>query len=450
MQNAKSEFEFTSYQLHSDRKKIVFSYKVRLGNGMEETYEEHIVLNEPIREQIPALLLNNILFSLHLMLGVSYYKLHCAPLISILSGQLNPDQADFWNTVYIKGLGEFYFRNNLDFRDLIHFPYVQKTDIHALPYKVSDRSLLGIGGGKDSLVSYELLQKANKSFTPLVMQTNHSYPLIDGIITYLSVPVLKLQRNTDKKVFEKKKKVFNGHIPISAINAFLGIFSCLVYDYRNFIVSNERSANFGNLDYLGMEINHQWSKSLEFEQLFQKYIHSFVTPSITYFSLLRPLSELAIVKVFSSYKKYFSYFSSCNTNFKINESSTNSLWCKSCPKCAFVFSLLSAFISKNDLIRIFGKNLYADNSLSNVYKQLWGIQGNKPFECVGTPDEVKIAFYLCLKNGEFNQDVIMQLFKEEVEPTMKQSETVLAELLKKDSPQTLPTEFSSIISELTL
>lgn len=62
------------------------------------------------------------LFALHLAGGTSYYKTCCPKEIEVQSGKLNADQAAFWNTVYERGLGEFFYQNQIDFRKLIQFP----------------------------------------------------------------------------------------------------------------------------------------------------------------------------------------------------------------------------------------------------------------------------------------------------------------------------------------
>src|SRR5204862_4005846 len=107
---------------------------------------------------------------------------------------------------------------------------------------------------------------------------------------------------------------YNGHVPFSTHMAFISLFTAMLYDYRYTIFANEESANYGSVTYLGREINHQWSKSLEFELLFQEYVKQFLTPDISYFSILRPFSEIAIAKRFVQYQQYFPVFSSCNTN----------------------------------------------------------------------------------------------------------------------------------------
>jgi hypothetical protein len=64
-----------------------------------------------------------------------------------------------------------------------------------------------------------------------------------------------------------------------------------------------------------MDINHQYTKSLEFEARFSEFIEENIT-NIKYFSFLRPYSEEKITELFlEKCEKIFDIFSSCNKNF---------------------------------------------------------------------------------------------------------------------------------------
>jgi 7-cyano-7-deazaguanine synthase in queuosine biosynthesis len=379
-------------------------------------FTEKLILSDVDFSKVPKELLQNLLDNLLFILGVSYWKLYCPKKIEVRDNLLTKEQAGFWNTVYTKGLGEFFYRNNIDFRGLVAFPYSKNHLSKAIAFPRTDRLLLMIGGGKDSIVSAEWLKENNKKFTAFVI---NDYPLQKEVIKILGVDSVVVKREIDQKLFalSKQQGTYNGHVPISAMYAFIALLVATLYDYRNIISSNEKSANYGNGEYLGLEINHQWSKSEEFETLFQNYVRNYLTQDINYFSILRPLSEIKIAQLFSKYQNYFSTFSSCNKNFTIRKSSDKK-WCGQCSKCAFVFAALSAFLPKRRLIEIFGKNLYSDKALLGMYRELLGVKGSKPFECVGTPEEVKLAFYLAHKKGEFHGDGIMEMFEKEVLPAM--------------------------------
>ena len=187
----------------------------------------------------------------------------------------------------------------------------------------------------------------------------------------------------------------NGHIPISAILACAGTVVAALTSYRDVVVSNESSASEPTLRYEGVDINHQYSKSLAFEQAFQSYNRHRFGEAIRYYSFLRPLSELRISELFArvGFQKYHDVFSSCNKAF--THSSDHIFWDGKCAKCAFVFLALTPFIERQKLENLFsGKNLLLDPELDATYRQLLGIEGDKPLECVGEVKESRAAMRL--------------------------------------------------------
>jgi UDP-N-acetylmuramoylalanine--D-glutamate ligase len=375
--------------------------------------------------------LNKFLESLHLILGISYYKLYCPPKITT-SFPLSREQADFWNIVYKKGLGEFSYRNKINPERLAKFPH-SKIKTRPERIKVNDRALLGIGGGKDSIVAAELLK--NFDITSFLVETQKKDSISENIISKIGNPSLKIRRILDPKIFEKHEGAYNGHIPISAIFAFLGLLSAAIYEYKYVIVANEHSSNFGNLEYQGGIINHQWSKTAEFEALFQEYSKKFITPDITYFSLIRQFYEIRVAEMFAKHKKYFPLFTSCNNSFKVFKERAGFKWCGECPKCAFVFLMLAPFISKKEFVNIFHKNLLAENSLIPLFEDLLGFGKLKPFDCVGTFEESRAALFLASK--KFKNEIIIKTFL----PKIKNPQTLVNQVFKTVPAPTLPTPF---------
>lgn len=410
MEQKKEQFVFKGYDADLAKGLAYFYFEAAIQNKTRNFKETIYFPAFKNHSAIHPLLVKTIFNNILLILGISYWKLFCPANIKILPFELSKDQANFWNIIYTKGLGEFFYKNKIDFRGLLQFPYSGAYVAKPIKNRRKNRSLLMLGGGKDSIVVAELFKKNQKQFHAFSV---NSYPLQKRISKLLKTDLLVIRRKLDPKLFalNRRENALNGHIPVSAIYAFLGLLAAVLYDYKYVVASNEKSANFGNVKYLGEEINHQWSKSQEFERMFQNYVKRYVTPDIFYYSPLRRFSELQIVKKFSQYPQYFPYFSSCNSNFRILKSGHNKKWCCKCSKCAFVFAALAAYIPKKEVIKIFGKNLLADEKLIPLYKELLGIKGIKPFECVGTPQETKFAFSLIAKRGEFNKDSVVRCIK---------------------------------------
>lgn len=437
--NGIKKFIFESYKLDRQKKVAIFEYSLDDSINFREIIKlpkEKVEWNKVNKK-----LLDKTLFNLHLILGIGYYKTYCPKKIEIKSGQLNKEQANFWNKIYKNGLGEFFYQNKIDGRNLIKFPF-QNIKSKPISSKFKDRCLSPIGGGKDSILAAEILKELGHDFSLISLR--------DSIIQKDTSKVvgekrLIFGREIDKKLFQLNKEgAFNGHIPISAIYSWISILAAVIYNYKYITFANEASANFGNTIYLGEEINHQYSKSFEFENDLRDYIKRNLSAELQYFSILRQFSELKIAKEFSKFNKYFPYFSSCNRNFKINNPQQHR-WCGECPKCLFTFSLLAAYNDKNILMNIFGRNLLNDKRLLIGFQELWGEKKIKPFDCVGTPDEVRAAMILASKQKSWQESYIVKYFNKNIRPKINNEETLIESSLYINSENNIPDNFKKIL-----
>ncbi len=430
-------FIFESFGFDEETRQISLSYSL---DG-EIPFTETITLPKGvISEDVDAEAFERALFNLHLIGGISYFKTCLPKTIEIHSGDLTKEQAAFWTKVYEDGLGEFFYRNELDPNDRIHFP-VSTEEVPAIersPDAVTRKPLVPIGGGKDSIVTIELLKDAGYSQTLLRVG---EHPIINEMADAADIHLLNVKRALSPELFRLNEEgALNGHVPISAYISFLAVAIAVLGGYSDVIFSNERSANEGNVEYKGKTINHQWSKSLEFERMLQEYLANYVTKDVGYFSLLRRYSELKIVELFTEYPKYLELFTSCNRNWHlVAKKEMPTLWCGECPKCAFAFVMLAAYLPKEQLVPLFGKNLFEDEKLIPLYKELLGLEGFKPFECVGTPEEVKAAFLLIQKRGDFDGTPVMKLFTE------KKAQAMLNEAMEPSDDHAIPKEYLSLV-----
>lgn len=438
-----SQFIFDSYIFDRESREISFLYSI-IHEGKTYHLKELLILPDRAYVEYEVELLKQILQAVHIALGMSYWKVFTPADIQFASYTLTEKQATYWNTVYTKGLGEFFFRNQIDFRNLVSFPSDPKINTSQSPRTSHNKLLVGVGGGKDSAVSVELLKKDNRDIEGFVVETGKSYDIIDEMIQTSQIPSLRVRRMLDPQLIELNTypDAHNGHVPISSIYAWIALLASILYGFDGYIASNERSANIGNVSYLGMEINHQWSKSLEFEMMTREYLEDMSAPSLKYISLLRPLTEYEIVEKFVQFPQYFSIFSSCNRNFSQSKNAP-SKWCGECPKCAFVFSLLSAVLSEKEVLSIFGGNLLDKPSLEKTYRELVGIEGYKPFECVGTPEEMKYALLNVHKKGSFTDSLIMNLFVKQILPTLNAAD--IEKDIRSHDLSSLPQEFHHLL-----
>jgi hypothetical protein len=410
----------------SHRKFIFDSYRFNSADGslsLRYSYDDELFFSEIIKFPVIGTLdsgateaLDRIFKYLHIAAGVSYYKLFVPEEIELRSAKLDREQAEFFNVFYRNGLGEFSFRNNIvDLRERIRFPSGSESESFSRNSPIlRGRTAIALGGGKDSVVTLEIVRKHMNN---LLLCSVGRAKSIDDIARISGLEYLAIERVISPLLLDLNGKLrelggYNGHVPISGIIAFILLAAGVIYGFDRVLLSNERSANVGNVDFGGSKVNHQWSKSFEFEKSFNSFVEKYIFSGFSYLSFLRPLSEIHIVKLFAAMEQYHGVFASCNGNFRLGGQTKR--WCCHCPKCRFVFLMLAVYLSKKDLVSIFGENLLADEDQLEGFRELCGIKNHKPFDCVG---EIEESVYAILHvSSHFRDDFIVRRLEEELGP----------------------------------
>lgn len=382
------DFIYESYQIIDNTDNIIITYNYKIPS-LEE-FNPQIIIPKSIikRNDIDRKFLDCLVFNIGIAEAISYYKSVCSKHIIIKCGHLNSEQINWFKKLYYNGLGEFLYRNNIDI-DIDNFFDIiidYKEEKFEKCHFQSHGNLINVGGGKDSCVSLKILEHELDNACFLI---NAKKPMLEcaKVAGLSDENIYCVDRIIDKEKIIKLNNMgfLNGHIPISSIIAFISYLVAYLSGKRNIILSNESSANESYVK--NKNINHQYSKSFEFEMDFYEYTNTYFSNDIKYFSLLRPLKELQIAYIFANLKEYHQAFKSCNLGSK----SDNWNWCLNCSKCLFIYLILSPFLSEEELFNIFGENLLNKDSLLNDFIGLIGDSINKPFECVGTYDEINYA-----------------------------------------------------------
>lgn len=377
------EFIYDKYELIEDEKSLIINYYYEILD-LERFIHKIVIPKKIIKSEIDYNFLNNIIFNLGIVEAISYYKCVCPSEFIINCGYINDEQIKWFKKLYYNGLGEFIYRNNIEVskEDFFDFKINSNKNYSKSSFE-SSGNLIAIGGGKDSCVSLEILKNEKNNSCFLI---NSKKTMIDccKVSGYDDENIYEVERILDKeKLISLNNAGFlNGHIPLNASIAFISYLTAYLTKKRYIILSNEKSANESYVK--NKNINHQYSKSYEFEKDFYYYSTKYFSNDIIYFSLLRPLSEIQIAKIFSKLEKYHNIFKSCNLGSKTQEWT----WCLNCSKCLFSYIILRTFLSDEKVLKIYGENLLDKESLLNDFIGLIGKGDNKPFECVGTYDEV--------------------------------------------------------------
>lgn len=401
IRNKYPDFIFESYKVERGVNGIHASFVYKLG---EYTFEPTVdipiadIRNEYIKDED----LDNLFFNFGIINAINYYKLSLSPTFTIKCGELDAAQKAFFKKLFYNGLGELMYRNNI-LMQYDEFMAISASEPAEKKERFFDDNfhgnLITVGGGKDSIVTLEALSGMHDQ--NLCMQFNRNlYPenraALDGIhlAGYGLDQVCDFNLTIDEKVLELNQtgKFFNGHVPFSGMLAFACAIVAYLNNLKYIVVSNEASANEGNI--AGTTINHQYSKSYEFEKDFETYLQAYLCDKIHYFSLLRCMNEFQIVQKFIKFPSYLKIFRSCNVGTKTNS------WCGHCAKCLYVYIMLYPYVSKDRLIEIFGRDLLDDESMGQIFYSLINPDTTKPFECVGTRDEINYSIKIAIEKPD--------------------------------------------------
>jgi len=400
-------FTYESFDFKRSSECLEVSYNFNLDNK----YFFRPTLSIPVRpfmvsDNLFENKLKNILFHIGMIELISYWKAACPKEIVIKPYSLNEEQKEWWKRLYYNGLGEFFYLNSIqtELADFVKIISESEDELQKTSLNTTDSVLIPIGGGKDSTVTLELLKDYDKNNLLLIL--NPRKACTDTALTagYDENRMLIINRKIDPVLLKMNDEGFlNGHTPFSALLAFVSLFAAAISGKKHIALSNESSANESTVE--GTSVNHQYSKSFEFEKDFREYYLKYITEDINYFSFLRPINELQIVKLFVKSPKYFSVFKSCNAGSKTDT------WCCDCPKCLFVSIILSPFIDEEKIFKIFGSNILDKQNLRHPFDQLIGLAETKPFECVGTIDEVNASLCETIKRGTGRLPYLVEYYK---------------------------------------
>lgn len=396
-------YEKYEYKIEDNKLKIKYFFDIPNLESFTPTLE--IKANNDLN--LEDNYLKTLIFHIGLIEVISYIKCTCSPNIVIKAGYLDKEQINWFKKLYYYGLGEFLYVNNISIEEdnLFNFQ-IEGEELELGPSSFKGiGNLIPIGGGKDSVVTLELLknEENNDCFILNPKEANLECAKVSG---YNENNIKIVKRTIDPKLIELNKKGYlNGHTPFSSLVAFITYLTAYINNKKYIVLSNEASANEATV--IGTKINHQYSKTYEFENDFNEYTKKHFNLDIKYFSLLRPLTEFQIGMLFSKYDKYHKVFKSCNVGSK----NSNWNWCCNCPKCLFVYTILSPFLYKDKLIGIFGEDLFERKDLLNTFIELLGYGETKPFECVGTYEEVRYSVSLLIQKLE-DLPYLLKYYKE--------------------------------------
>ncbi|MCL2301304.1 MAG: hypothetical protein FWC27_14270 [Firmicutes bacterium] len=345
----------------------------------------------PLRNPCGGPIARELVFALGLVELASYWKCACPPTVKIHCGALDAQEIAWWKRLWYHGLGEFFYRNGIgtDFDSFVSVECgdISRERVSGEEFQPAELSLVPVGGGKDSCVTLQLLKEMGRPLYGFTVNDQPARADTFAAAGFAPERLLRTHRTIDPALLARNAEGFlNGHTPFSAVVAFLGLYCAYLIGAGELVLSNEASANEASVP--GTDVNHQYSKSYQFERGCNAWLVRRLGLPIRYFSLLRPFHELQIARQFAALPQYHSAFKSCNAGSKRNA------WCGRCAKCLFVCLMLAPFLPESRMTEIFGENLLEKPGLQGELRALLGESHEKPFECVGTVEEARAAMDL--------------------------------------------------------
>jgi hypothetical protein len=351
-----------------------------------------------------------------LLAGVSYYKTAAPPLIDFGETALTSAEKAFLREFYLQGLGEFAYRNNLDLAPRLEAKRAADETPAGPGEPAQRRALVPFGGGIDSIVTVEQVRQRADVALFIVSRPADRFDAIEQPATVTGLPVVRAEREIDPQLLRSAELGFlNGHVPVTGILSAIAVLAAVLEDRDAVVMSNEWSASVPTLEHAGRPVNHQFSKSEEFEAAFRDVLARSRAPLPEYFSWLRDRTELWVARVFAGLGSYHGSFRSCNKAFYSERTRRLTHWCGQCDKCCFIDLILAPFLPAGALRQIFavtGEPL-GKPGLADKFRSLLGA-GAKPFECVGEVTECRAAALLAARRDDRKDSALLQELAAEV------------------------------------
>ena len=409
-------FRYRDYAADADRGVLTCRYEL---NGREFTERVTLSPGEQWHTE-EARAAARLVF---LLSGVSYYKTAAPPVIDLGETTLTQAEEAFLREFYLQGLAEFAYRNHLDLGSLKIEAKRAPDQPSAAPEPTGPRhALVPFGGGIDSIVTVEQVRRRADVALFVVSRPGDRFDAIEQPAAVTGLPVVRAEREIDPQLLRSAELGFlNGHVPVTGILSAIAVLAAVLEDRDAVVMSNEWSASIPTLEFDGRPVNHQFSKSEEFEAAFRGVLADQGSgrarkPDLPdYFSWLRDRTELWVGERFAALGQYHASFRSCNKAFYTERARRFAHWCGQCDKCAFIDLILAPFLPAETLRQIFavaGEPL-EDPALKPKFRSLLGA-GAKPFECVGEVTECRAAVLLAARRDDRARSAFLQELAAEV------------------------------------
>jgi hypothetical protein len=389
-----SEFRILPPHLDADANAVRFAFDCPRFGRFEETvrFAPHARM-DAIEETVRG----GLLTLAAILIGTSYYKAAPAGRVTV-EAPLTRAARELAGLAYGPGLGEFYVRNHLPYPPALAINAPDAPPAPPAPARTSQRprAACAFGGGKDSHVARAILDAAGAVSEPVSIILS---PRVgERLQSMTDAPLTLMTRVIDPRLIalSRSGEALNGHIPITGINSCLLALHAAACGQDWVVFANERAASEPTMQADGHPVNHQFSKSLEFEDALRAAFAA-AGAGLDYFSVLRPVSELWTAHYLARRAPgALDIFASCNRNFVFAGEAVlaeGQRWCGRCSKCVYTGVLMACWLMPERHEEVFQSRPLHDPANLDHALDIAGLTGAKPWECVGEAREVAAALH---------------------------------------------------------
>jgi hypothetical protein len=259
-----------------------------------------------------------------------------------------------------------------------------------------DRVLLLMGGGKDSLYSYELLRAAGLDVECFYMtEACRTWQQLRRTRDRLAGEAVQHRAYLDANQMGRLETRFGRDYPTQfqvGQALFLSVPYALARGCAHIAIGAERSANERTGTYRDVAVSHQYEKSAAYFARLNRYFARRYGGAIRVWSPLHGLFDLGIYGRFlAGSPRLIDLQSSCGG------ANSYRRHCGRCEKCAFVAALFTALSSDRDAFRaLFPLDPLDDVSL---FDEWYHGRFERPRACVGSLRELRVALRLGRARG---------------------------------------------------
>jgi hypothetical protein len=267
-----------------------------------------------------------------------------------------------------------------------------------------EKLLMLCGGGKDSLVSMKLLERAGISYDTFVY--SHStygrgqfqHDLIDGLVARCTPQGVHrgwvIDDALDAPIAAAYPELgIRGIVAAETVSSYwTALPVALQHGFTDVALGITRSTDEHNLVWAetGEQINYLWGMSAQAECLLHDYVRSELVSNLTMFHLLRPVYDVNVFALLNLDRDAVAETHSC---------AQQKPWCCRCAKCIYVWMNYVAWLPAETVAACIEANLFDIQENRTMLGKMLGLESHKPTDCVGTVSEARLAFAMCRAKG---------------------------------------------------